>query len=166
MCFSVKLRLQTRYSNGMNVAAGQKTTVALVAIAVLAVLSAVRDDESGDPRPTHEASKPVEENGKPRPVHVMSELVKKAFPYEPAAVQKKEETKEKEPDAQVVTMEHFTVTESRRSRQLEEKIESDNEKMKAEKFSLVRGGTIWKKGRVEVGAWSAQGGINFLKYLW
>jgi len=144
--------------------------VALVAIAVLAVLSVVRGDESDKHVPTPEVSTPVDESGKPGPVHVVSELVKKAFPYDPAAAQKKEETKEKESDAQVVTMERFTVTESRRSRQLEQKIESDNEKIQAEKFTFSKGGTIWKKDiggkRIEFGTWYTPGGINLLKLSW
>ena len=162
----MKLRLRTRFSDGVNVAFGQKTMVALVAIAGMAVLSAVRGDESAKTRPSYEVSEAVDESGKPRPVHVVSELAKKAFPYDQGAVQKKEETKEKEPDEKVVIMERFTVMESRRKRQLEEKIESENEKMQSEKFTIVRGGTILKMGRVELGAWSAQGGINFLKFSW
>ncbi len=90
----------------------------------------------------------------------MSELVKRDFPYEPAATQKKEV------DVPVVTMARFTVTESRRSRQLEEEIKSENEKMKAEQFTITKGGTIWKKGQVELGVWYTPSGIKFLKYSW
>jgi hypothetical protein len=110
-------------------------TVALVAIAGMAVLSAVRGDESDQHVPTPEVSTPVDETGKPGPVHVVSELVKKTFPYDRATAQKKEETKEKEPDAEVVIMERFTVVESKRSRELEKKIESENEKTQAESRS-------------------------------
>jgi hypothetical protein len=172
-CFLVKLRLRMRYSDGVNVAAGQKMTTALVAIAVLAVLSAVRGDESDKHVPTPEVSTPVDETGKSGPVHVVSELVKKAFPYDPAAAQKKEETKEKEPDAQVVTMERFTVVESMRSSELEKKIKSENEKTQAEKFSVTKGGAMLKKDigrtRVELGAWPAAGAgvkLYFLKLSW
>ena len=129
---------------------GQEMTVALVAVAAFALLSVVRGEEIDKPSPAHE----------------VSALIKQAYPYDPAPAQKKEETKDKEPDAQVVTMERFTVVESMRSRQLEEKIESENEKTRAEKFSITKGGTIWKKCRVELGAWDASGGINFLKLSW
>jgi hypothetical protein len=138
----------------------------LVAIAALALPPIVRGVENDKPSPDHEVSTLVDESGKHPPAHEVSTLIKQAFPYAPAAVPKKDETKDKEPDAQVVTMEPFTVVESKRSRELEAKIESDNEKMRAEKFSITKGGTIWKKGRIEFGTWGARGGINFLKLSW
>jgi lipoprotein-anchoring transpeptidase ErfK/SrfK len=153
-----------RYSVGVNGIVGQKMTVALVAVAALALPPVVRGEESDKRRPAHEVATQVGESGKPRPADEVSALIKQTYPYASAVAQKKEETKE--PDAQVVTMEAFTVVESKRSRELEKKIESENEKMKAEKFSITKGGTIWKKGRVELGAWGARGGINFFKLSW
>jgi len=149
-------------------------TVALVAAAAFALLPVVRGEEIDKPSPDHEVSTLVDQSGKHPPAHevttLVSTLVKQAFPYAPEAAPKKEETKDKEPDAQVVTMEAFTVVESKRSRQLEAKIESDNEKMRAEKFTITKGGTIWKKDiggkRIEFGSWGARGGINFLKLSW
>ena len=141
-------------------------TVAFVAVAALALPSVVRGDENDKLRPDHEVSALVDVSGKHSPAPEVSSLIKQAFPYDPAAAQRNEETKDKEPDAQVVTMEAFTVVESMRLRQLEAKIESDNEKRRAEKFSITKGGTIWKKGRVEFGAWGAPGEIIFLKLSW
>jgi hypothetical protein len=147
---------------------GQMMKVALVAVAAIALPPVVRGEESDKRRPAHKVATQVEESGKPRPADEVSALIKQAYPYAPEVAQKKEETKE--PDAQVVTMERFTVVESMRSRQLEEKIKSDNEKRREEKFSITKGGTIWKKDiggkRVELGAWSAPGGINFFKLSW
>ncbi|HTZ20854.1 MAG TPA: hypothetical protein VMC06_08225 [Opitutaceae bacterium] len=143
-----------RFSAGVNAIVGQTMKVGLIVTATIALAPFVR----------------AEENDIPRPVHVVSELAQKAFPYDPAAVQKKEATKEKEPDEKVVTMERFTVLESRRSLELERKIESENAKIQSEKFTIVRGGTILKKDigrtRVELGAWSTLGGLNFLKCSW
>jgi hypothetical protein len=159
-----------RDSVGVNGVVGQEMTVMLVVIAALALPPIVRGDENDKPSPDHEVSPLVDESGKHPPAHevtaLVSTLVKQAFPYTPAVTQKKDETKDKEPDAQVVTMEPFTVVESKRSRELEAKIESDNEKMRAEKFTITKGGTIWKKGRIEFGTWGARGGINFLKLSW
>jgi len=159
-----------RDSVGVNGIVGQKMTVVLVAAAAFALLPVVRGEEIDKPSPDHKVSTLVDESGKGRPDHevtaLVSTLVKQAFPYAPAVAQKKEETKDKEPEAQVVTMEPFTVVESKRSRELEAKIESDSEKMRAEKFTVTKGGTIWKKGRVEFGAWGAPGEITFLKITW
>ena len=159
-----------RYSVGVNGIVGQKMTVALIAVAALALPPVVRGEAIDKPSPDHEVSTLVDESGKHHPTHevtaLVSTLVKQAFPYAPEAAQKKEKTKDKEPDAQVVTMEAFTVVESMRLRQLEEEIKSDHEKRRAEKFSITKGGTIWKKGRVEFGAWGAPGEIIFLKLSW
>jgi hypothetical protein len=145
--------------------------LAFVAVAALAVLSVVRGEENDKSRPDQEGPTRVDESDKSRPVNEVSKLVKKAFPYAPAVAQKKEDTKE--PDAQVVTMERFIVVESRRSRELEKKIKSENEKTQAEKFSVTKGGTILKKDigrtRVELGTWPVAGaGVNFylLKITW
>lgn len=133
----------------MNVIVSRKLRVALVVVAAVASL----------PQTTC-----GQESVNPSPAHRVSALIKHANPYAPATVQKNEETKEPEPG--VVTMERFTVVESMRARQFEQKIERDNEKRRAEKFSIIKGGTIWKKGRIEIGGWGAPGGINFLKYSW
>ena len=143
-----------RYSAGVNAIVGQTMKVGLIATATFALAPVVR----------------AEEDDNPRPVHVVSELAKKAFPYDPAAVQKKEETKEKAPEEKVVTMERFTVVESMRSRQLEEKIKSADQKMRDERFSISNGGAILKKDigrtRVELGTWPTGAGIYFLKITW
>ena len=159
-----------RDSVGVNGIVGQEMTVMFVAIAALALLPVVRGEEIDKTSADHEVSTLVDESGKRRTAHeattLVSTLVKQAFPYAPEAAQKKGETKDKEPEAQVVTMEAFTVVESMRWRQLEAKIESDNEKRQTEKFTITKGGMIWKKGRVEFGAWGAPGEITFLKLTW
>ena len=148
-------------------------TVVLVAVAALALPPIVRGDESVKPSPDHEVSSLVDESGKQPPAHEVTTLIKQAFPYDPAPAQKKEETKDKEPDAQVVTMERFTVVESMRSRQLEEKIKSADQKNRDERFSIRNGGAILKKDigrtRIELGTWPAAGaGVNLylLKITW
>ena len=142
------------YSVGVNGIVGQKMTVALIAVAAFALPPVVRGEEIDKPSPAHE----------------VTTLVKQAFPYDPEAVQKKEETKDKEPDAQVVTMEAFTVVESMRLRQLEEKIKSADQKNRDERFSIRTGGAILKKDigrtRVELGTWPTGAGVYFLKITW
>jgi len=169
----VKLGLRMRDSVGVNGMVGQKMKLACVAVAAFAVLSVVRGDDKSKPSPANEVSTLVDESGSPRPAHEVSASIKQAFPYDPAPAQQKEETKDKEPDAQVVTMERFTVVESMRSRQLEEKIKSADQKNRDERFSIRNGGAILKKDigrtRVELGAWPAAGaGVNlhFLKITW
>ena len=156
---------------GVNLIVGRKLRVAFAGIATAVSLPSVfHGSESDKPRPDHEVSAPVDVGGKHSPAPEVSTLIKQAFPYDPAAAKKKEETKDMEPDAQVVTMEAFTVVESTRLRQLGKKIESENEKMRAEKFSITKGGTILKKDigrtRVELGTWPAGTVIIFLKITW
>ena len=167
----MKLGLRMRDSVGVNGIVGQEMTVVLVAVAALAFPPIVRGDESVKPSPDHEVSSLVDESGKQPPAHEVTTLIKQAFPYDPAPAQEKEETKE--PDAQVVTMERFTVVESMRSRQLEEKIRTADQKNRDERFSIRNGGAILKKDigrtRIELGAWPAAGaGVNlyFLKIKW
>ena len=167
----MKLGLRMRDSVGVNRIVGQEMTVVLVAVAALALPPIVRGDESVKPSPDHEVSSLVDESGKQPPAHEVTTLIKQAFPYDPAPAQEKEETKE--PDAQVVTMERFTVVESMRSRQLEEKIKSADQKNRDERFSIRNGGAILKKDigrtRIELGTWPAAGaGVNLylLKITW
>jgi len=156
------------YSVGVNGIVGQKMTVALIAVAAFVLPPVVRGEEIDKPSPDHEASTLVDESGKRRTAHEVTTLVKQAFPYAPAAAQKKEEPKE--PDAQVVTMERFTVVESMRQRQLEEDIKSVDQKMRDERFSIRNGGAILKKDigrtRVELGTWPTGAGVYFLKITW
>src|SRR5258707_718439 len=93
--------------------------------------------------------------------------IKQAFPYVPVPPQKKEE---KESSDDIVVMERVTVTESLQLRDLREKIVAQNEKQKAERFSVVKGGAILKrdigKARIELGTWGAGPGLNILKISW
>jgi hypothetical protein len=109
-----------------------------------------------------------EDAGKGTIAQVLSAQIKQAFPYVPTPPQKAEE--KPEPNGEIVSMERLTITESLQLRDLKEKIAAEDAKQKAERFSVVKGGAIKKKGlgkaRVEIGAWDAGSGLNILKISW
>lgn len=74
-------------------------------------------------------------------------LVKRDFPYQPPA---RAETEQKPVD-DAVMMAPYVVDESRMLKQLNQKLEDVNEKLKAEKFTLSKGGLFLRNERVEVG---------------
>ena len=72
----------------------------------------------------------------------------------------------KEPGEPVIVMERLTIVESVRDRQLEAAIERDERRNKAEKFSITTGGTLYKRGSVEIGGWSDSKDWVFLRKNW
>ena len=159
-----------RDSVGVNGIVGQEMTVVLVVVVALALPPIVRGDESVKPSPDHEVSSLVDESGKQPPAHEVTTLIKQAFPYDPAPAQKKEETKDKEPDAQVVTMERFTVVETAPHRELKAKIEAERATKESAEFSIVKGGAILKKdigkAQIEFGPMGDGLRFNFLRLSW
>ena len=91
-------------------------------------------------------------------------LLRQAFPYRPAAGADEGKTPEVAGDTE--TLAPFHVVESRRSHELVEKIEGTFQKKKDERFSLIKGGTIYENSRLKLGAWGGGAGITFLKITW
>lgn len=85
-------------------------------------------------------------------------------PDQPVVGQKAAE--KKEPGDAAVKMAPFVVVESRRMRDLSEQLESESQKKKHEQFSFIKGGTIYKIGLLEIGAWGDRSGLTFLKITW
>ena len=72
--------------------------------------------------------------------------------------------------ADVVELPAMTVTESIRRRDLEQAVEKSEREWKERQYSIIWGGTIYTKefrhAKLELGTWSAAGGIGFLKLSW
>ncbi len=72
-----------------------------------------------------------------------------------------------EPDASVLVLEPIIVIESRGVRELEKALADDRQRQEAERFTPLKGGTIYRSERLEVGAWWEPGsGWTFLKLKW
>jgi hypothetical protein len=72
-----------------------------------------------------------------------------------------------EPDASVLVLEPVIVTESRGVRELEKALAEDKTRQEAERFTPLKGGTIYRSERVELGGWFSPGkGWEFLKFKW
>ena len=125
----------------------------LLLVAAVLTLPLVGRAEENAAWPTHDA---------------MVRKIREAFPYVAPVGQREEEKKEL--DSQVVTLERVTVVRSKPLRDLREKIDAADEKAKAEKFSVITGGTILKKdigkARIEIGTWGSSPGVNILKISW
>jgi hypothetical protein len=108
-----------------------------------------------------------EDTGKRSAAQELSAQIKQMFPYTPAP--QKIEVRP-EPSGETVTMERVTVAESLQLRDLSEKIAAEDETRKAERFSVLAGGSIVKKdvgkARIEIGTWDAGRGLNILKISW
>jgi hypothetical protein len=66
-------------------------------------------------------------------------------------------------DSALVVMAPVVVTESKRDLGLEKAIAGQEQK---EPFSLVKGGTLYDNGRVQIGAWGTASGWTLLKIVW
>lgn len=64
---------------------------------------------------------------------------------------------------EIVEIEPMVVTNSPVLRQLAAKIERDTQKLKDAQFSPIKGGTIYKSSRFEIGTWGAPAGLTLLK---
>ena len=72
-----------------------------------------------------------------------------------------------EPDAGVLVLEPIVVTESRGVRELEKTLAEERQRQEAQRFTPLKGGTIYRGERVEVGGWySPASGWRFLKFKW
>jgi hypothetical protein len=126
---------------------------ALLIVAVFGLPLAIRG--AGDARPSaaHAA---------------LAQKIKGAFPYDPAASKKQEE--KREPDGQVVVMERFTVVEPAPLRRLQEKMDAEREKRRAEELSFANGGALFrtdfKNVRIEVGPMGDGARVTFLRISW
>ncbi|HEX2861795.1 MAG TPA: hypothetical protein VHN79_09145 [Lacunisphaera sp.] len=71
------------------------------------------------------------------------------------------------PDDSLFVLEPMVVSESRAVRELERTLVSEQERRKAEAFSTLKGGTIFRNERMEVGGWwTPSSGWQFLKLKW
>lgn len=77
-----------------------------------------------------------------------------------------EERETQEPDAAVLVLEPIVVTESRGVRELEKSLAADKQRKEAERFTPIKGGTIYRSERVEIGSWFSSSGWEFLKFKW
>lgn len=72
-----------------------------------------------------------------------------------------------ETEGPVVVMEPFIVSESGPVRILAAAMARERQKREEERFSAVKGGTIYQRGRVEIGGWwSPTEGWKFLRLSW
>jgi hypothetical protein len=125
----------------------------LVAIALLALLPVLASAEN---------------NGKRTVAQEAVAKIRRAFPYDAATSQTNQEAKRSDND--VVAMEAFTVSASLAPRNLREEIDRGAQKMRAEHFSIIQGGAIFKmdigRARIEFGTWYAGAGLNILRISW
>ncbi len=63
----------------------------------------------------------------------------------------------------IVEIEPLVVTDSPVLRQLAAKIERDTQKQKDAQFSPIKGGSIYKRGSLEIGTWAGPSGLTLLK---
>ncbi len=80
----------------------------------------------------------------------------------PPPSESKSENK-KTPDDEVVELEPMQVTGARDLRALSEKIDRESQRLKNENFSIIKGGTIYRAGRIEIGTWGDPSGLTLLK---
>ena len=76
---------------------------------------------------------------------------------------------EEKPEAeeQVLVLEPVVVTESRGVRELARTLADDRQRQETQRFSPLKGGTIYRSERVELGGWySPASGWQFLKLKW
>ncbi len=72
-----------------------------------------------------------------------------------------------EQDGAVLVLEPMVVTESKGVRELEKALVEDRQRQKAEAFSLLKGGTLYRSERLELGIWGRPGsGWELLRLKW
>ena len=77
-----------------------------------------------------------------------------------------EENVPAEVSPETVLMESVVITESIKQRDLHAKIERESQKLKAEQFSITRGGVLYQKGALQIGSWGDKAGVGILKFSW
>lgn len=85
--------------------------------------------------------------------------------YDPQAHVAAEQTALSASDG-VIVLERMTIVESFQNRELARVVEQTQQKRQAEKFSLVRGGVLFQRGRVKVGGLGEGGPFKFLQISW
>jgi hypothetical protein len=102
--------------------------------------------------------------------NMRQKLLSKVLESAPVASPEKKAEDKGHADSTVIEMEAFTVVESTRARDPQPAVESEKEKIKAEHFSILKGGTIYRKDvgkvRAEVGGWYEVGSWRFLRVSW
>ncbi len=75
---------------------------------------------------------------------------------------------EEKPEAeeQVLVLEPVVVTESRGVRELEKALADDRQRQETQRFTPLKGGTIYRSERLEIGSWFSSSGWVFLKLKW
>jgi hypothetical protein len=99
----------------------------------------------------------------PTPAPMRQKLHAKILETLPTPPPAKEPTAQNELDLEIVEIEPLVVTDSPILRQLAAKIESDAQKQKDARFTPIKGGTIYKRGSLEIGTWGGQSGLTLLK---
>ncbi len=70
-------------------------------------------------------------------------------------------------ESPAIELEPMVISETRGVRDLEKLLASEKLRLEAERFTPVKGGTIYKSDRLEVGSWwSPVSGWQFVKIKW
>jgi len=99
----------------------------------------------------------------PTPVPMRQKLhakILETLPPPPPAI---EPAAQNELDLEIVEIEPLVVTDSPVLRQLAAKIESDTQKLQDAQYSPIKGGTIYKNSRIEIGTWGDRSELTLLK---
>ena len=70
-------------------------------------------------------------------------------------------------ESRVLELAPMVISEKKGARELEKVLASEKQRLEAERFSLVKGGTIYKGERLELGSWwSPETGWKLVKIKW
>jgi hypothetical protein len=97
------------------------------------------------------------------PVPMRQKLHAKILETLPPPPPAKEPAARNELDLEIVEIDPLVVIDSPVLRQLAAKIERDTQKLKDAQFSPIKGGTIYKNSRIEIGTWGDRSGLTLLK---
>ena len=97
--------------------------------------------------------------------------IMESVPPPPPAKPSGEKKEDEDAAGSVVVMKPFVVSESKSDRNVAAAMARESQKEKEEKFSLAKGGTLYRKDignrRIEIGGWWTAGkGWEFLKISW
>jgi hypothetical protein len=99
----------------------------------------------------------------PTPVPMRQKLHAKILETLPPPQPEKKPAAQNELDLEIVEIEPLVVTDSPVLRQLAAKIERDTQQAKDAQFSPIKGGTIYKNSRFEIGTWGDRSGLTLFK---
>jgi hypothetical protein len=95
------------------------------------------------------------------------EKIMESVPAPPAAKQPASPKESGDGGDAMVVMSPLIVSEYRRRQELDEAMARARQKQGEEKFSMTKGGTAYRKGRMELGGWWEPGvGWKFMKFSW